>query len=96
MRGEISMDFVTAIGLVAASFTTVSLFPQLLKSYRTKSKPSGDNALVTYSMLFCVGIFLWLVYGIYKLDLPMIVANSLSLTQGLVILLLQARRPRIK
>jgi MtN3 and saliva related transmembrane protein len=88
------MDIVTVVGLVAATFTTISLFPQLLKSWKTRKKTSGDNSFVTYSMLFCVGIFLWLVYGISKVDLPMIVANSLSFAQGFVILIVQARRPR--
>jgi MtN3 and saliva related transmembrane protein len=90
------MDLVTVIGLAAAAFTTVSLFPQLVKSWRTRLKPTGDRALVTYSVLFCVGIFLWLVYGIYKVDAPMIVANSLSFLQGVVILVLQFRRPKLK
>ncbi len=89
------MDIVTVVGLVAATFTTVSLLPQLLKSYKTRKKPAADGALVTYSMLFCVGIFLWLVYGVYKLDLPMIVANSLSFVQGFIILVFQVRRMRL-
>ncbi len=85
-------NIVTVIGLVAAVFTTVSLFPQLLKSWKTRLKHAGDSALVTYSTLFCVGIFLWLVYGVYKMDLPMIVANTLSFLQGVAILVLQAQR----
>ena len=47
-------------------------------------------------MLFCVGIFLWLVYGISLADLPMIVANTLSFLQGLVILIVQVRRLKMK
>jgi MtN3 and saliva related transmembrane protein len=89
-------DIITLVGLVAATFTTVSLFPQLLKSWKTRRKPAGDGALVTYSVLFCVGIFLWLIYGIYKADLPMIVANTLSFLQGLAILAIQVRRLRQK
>ena len=88
------MDFITVIGLVAATFTTISLFPQLLRSWKTRSKPSRDNTFATYSTLFCVGIFLWLVYGIYKNDLPMMVANSLSFLQGLLILIIQVQRLR--
>ncbi len=85
-------DNITVIGLVAATFTTISLFPQLVKSWKSRRKAAGDNALVTYSMLFCVGIFLWLIYGIFKADLPMIVANTLSFLQGLAILTIQVRR----
>jgi MtN3 and saliva related transmembrane protein len=90
------MDIVTAVGLVAAVFTTISLFPQLLKSWKTRWTPSKDNTVATFSMLFCVGIFLWLLYGVWKLDLPMIVANTLSFLQGLLILIIQVRRLRRK
>ena len=90
------MEIVTLVGLVAATFTTISLFPQLLKSWRARWKPTTDSTLVTFSLLFCVGIFLWLVYGISLADLPMIVANTLSFLQGLVILIVQVRRLKMK
>jgi len=90
------MDVITIVGLVAAAFTTISLFPQVLNSWRTRMKPSKDNTLVNFSMLFCIGIFLWLLYGIWKMDLPMTVANSLSFLQGLTILVIQVQRLRRK
>jgi MtN3 and saliva related transmembrane protein len=90
------MEYITIVGLVAATFTTISLFPQLLKSWKTKSKPTTDSTFVTYSVLFCIGIFLWLVYGIFLTDLPMIVANSISFAQGLVILIIQVGRLKQK
>jgi MtN3 and saliva related transmembrane protein len=87
---------ITAVGLVAATFTTISLFPQLLKSWKNRWRPATDSTLVTFSLLFCVGIFLWLIYGIYLSDLPMIVANSLSFLQGFIILIIQISRLKRK
>jgi len=89
------MEIITIVGLVAATFTTISLFPQLLKSWKSRWKPTADSTMATYSMLFCVGIFLWLVYGISLSDLPMIVANTLSFLQGLIILVIQVRSLRL-
>jgi MtN3 and saliva related transmembrane protein len=86
------MDTITIIGLIAATITTISLFPQMVRSWRTRKKTTTDNTFVTYSILFCIGIFLWLVYGIAKTDLPMMIANSISFLQGLVILVIQVRR----
>ncbi|MCX8150114.1 MAG: SemiSWEET transporter [Candidatus Bathyarchaeota archaeon] len=86
------METTTLIGLVAATFTTVSLLPQLLKSWKSQHRPASDSSLVVYSVLFCIGIFLWLIYGLFLIDLPIIIANSLSLTQGLIILFIQIRR----
>jgi MtN3 and saliva related transmembrane protein len=90
------MEYMTIVGLVAATFTTISLFPQLLKSWKTRFKPTTDSTFVTYSVLFCIGIFLWLTYGIFLTDLPMIIANSISFAQGLVILIIQVGRLKRK
>ena len=89
------MEIVTVVGLVAALFTTVSLFPQLLKSWRSRWRPAVDSMIATYSGLFCIGIFLWLIYGLFLMDLPMIVANTLSFMQGVIILVIQVRRHRL-
>ena len=86
------MEVVTLVGLVAAIFTTISLVPQLLKSWRTRWKPTTDKTVAMFSLLFCIGILLWLIYGIVLNDLPMMVANTLSFLQGLVILVIQVRR----
>jgi MtN3 and saliva related transmembrane protein len=77
------MDSVTIIGLIAALFTTVSLLPQLIKVYKTKSAKDISTGMFT---LFGAGVFLWFVYGVFVNDLPIIVANSLAFIQAVVIL----------
>ncbi|BAZ66998.1 MAG: SemiSWEET transporter [Pelatocladus maniniholoensis HA4357-MV3] len=82
------MDFITIIGLVAATLTTFSFLPQLLKTWRTKSAKD-----VSYIMLisFNIGIFLWLIYGLYLSALPIILANLITLIFNLIILWLKIR-----
>lgn len=82
------MDYVTIIGLVAAAFTSISLFPQLLKVWKTRS--TRDISLGMFS-LFCSGVFLWFVYGVLLQNLPIIIANFLGLIQAFVILLLKIK-----
>jgi len=82
------MDYVTMIGLAAAAITVVSLFPQLVKIWRTKS--TKDISLGMF-LLFCGGVFLWFVYGILLQDLPIIVANFLGFIQTLIILILKVK-----
>ncbi len=82
------MEFITIIGLSATVITTISLFPQLLRILKTKS--TKDISMIMYSV-FCVGVFLWLVYGVLLDDLPIMIANTLAFTQGVVILLLKLR-----
>jgi MtN3 and saliva related transmembrane protein len=82
------MDAITIIGLIAALFTTVSLLPQLIKVYKTKSTKDISTGMFT---LFGSGVLLWFVYGVFVGDLPIIVANSLAFIQAAVILFFKAK-----
>ena len=82
------MDFITIIGLIAAVFTTISLFPQLIKVWKTKS--TKDISMGMFS-LFCVGVFLWFIYGVLVNDLPIIIANSLAFIQAIIILVFKVK-----
>jgi MtN3 and saliva related transmembrane protein len=85
------MDATTALGLTAATLTTSSFVPQLTKLWRTKS---ADD--LSYGMFgaFSLGIFMWLVYGLLRRDLPVIVANGVTLVLSVAILLLKLRYTR--
>ena len=82
------MDTITIIGLIAAAFTTVALLPQLIKIWKTKS--TKDISIGMF-MLYCGGVLLWLVYGVFRNDLAIILANSLAFIQALVILMFKAK-----
>ena len=68
--------FWNIIGLLAAFLTMFGFLPQVIKIYRTKSV--NDISLLTI-VQFMVGIFLWLVYGIYLNNFAIILANSVTL-----------------
>ncbi|MDX9858415.1 MAG: SemiSWEET transporter [candidate division Zixibacteria bacterium] len=82
------MDTMTIIGFLAGTLTTVSFLPQLVKAWRTRS--TGDISLAMY-VVFVLGVFLWLVYGIFLASLPVIAANAITLVIAIVILLLKIR-----
>jgi MtN3 and saliva related transmembrane protein len=77
------MDLTTIIGLVAAFLTTGAYVPQAVKTWRTRR--TGDLSLSMFSMVF-LGTVGWLVYGILKDDLPIILANTITLGTSFVIL----------
>lgn len=85
------MDALTALGLTAATLTTCSFVPQLTKVWRSKSA-----ADLSYGMFgaFSAGILLWLVYGLLRHDLPVIVANGVTLILSVTILVLKIRYDR--
>jgi MtN3 and saliva related transmembrane protein len=82
------MDAITVIGLIAALFTTISLLPQLIKVYKTKSTKDISTGMFA---LFGGGVLLWFIYGLLIKDLPIIIANSLAFVQALVILFFKAK-----
>ncbi|MEH2055723.1 MAG: SemiSWEET transporter [Nostoc sp.] len=82
------MDFVTILGLFAASITTVSFLPQMIKIWQNQSAKD-----VSFVMLICfnTGVFLWLIYGIILKQLPIILANAVTLFFNLIILWLKIK-----
>jgi len=82
------MNWVTILGLIAATFTTVAFIPQAVKIIRTKH--TKDISIVMYSMLI-VGIILWLLYGIMIKELPIILTNSVTLIFTSIILVLKLK-----
>lgn len=70
------MNWITALGLLAATLTTLSFLPQVIKTWRMKS--AEDLSLGTFGM-FCTGVFCWLMYGLLIGDLPIILANAVTL-----------------
>jgi len=81
----------TLIGGVAAFCTTVSYFPQLKKCWQTGK--AGDLSLTMFLVLAC-GVACWIVYGFYRNDWMIIVANSVSLCLLMGILFFKLRESR--
>lgn len=76
------MNFIELIGLSAAVLTTTAFFPQVIKTVRTKS--TGDLSLPMYTLMFA-GTVCWLVYGLFKRDTPLMLANGVSSLASFVI-----------
>jgi MtN3 and saliva related transmembrane protein len=77
------MDYVKILGLVAASLSTLSFVPQVIKTWQSRS--AKDLSLAMFSLMF-TATALWLIYGIIISDLPIIVANGLILILLTIIL----------
>jgi len=76
------------IGFFAAICTTVAFFPQAVKVWKTKS--TKDISLSMF-IIFTIGVFAWLAYGIIISNLPLILANAVTLTLSLFILVYKLR-----
>lgn len=82
------MEIVTLVGLVAGTLTTIAFVPQVLKTWQSKS--AKDISLGMF-LCFSLGVLLWLIYGLQNQDLPIIVANSITLILASTILVFKFR-----
>jgi MtN3 and saliva related transmembrane protein len=81
-------EFIDALGWIAGTLTTIAFFPQVLKTWTSKS--AKDVSLVMM-VTFCIGVFLWLVYGIAIQAMPVIACNVITLILGLLIVILKIK-----
>ena len=73
------MTMITMLGLLAGTLTTIAFIPQVNRAWRTRS--TKDVSLSMFAILL-TGVFMWIVYGFAIGDIPVIVANIITL--GLV------------
>lgn len=64
------------IGYFAAFCTTAALVPQALQVWHTRR--TQDLSLVMF-LLLCIGLVLWLIYGLILGSMPLIIANGCTL-----------------
>ena len=71
------------IGIFAGVCTTISLVPQVIKAWKTKSTKD-----ISFFMLglFTIGVTGWLVFGILLNNYPIIVTNFTTLLLALLII----------
>lgn len=82
------MDMTGALGLMAGGLTTASFVPQVTKIWKTKSV---EDVSLTMFIAFCVGVGLWLNYGIIKKDWAILLTNGVTLLLGLAILVMKLK-----
>jgi MtN3 and saliva related transmembrane protein len=77
------MNVITVIGFAAAFLTTVSFLPQAIKTIRTKD--TSGISLFMYS-LFALGTVGWLLFGLLTNNMPVVVANAVTMVFAMIIL----------
>lgn len=74
---------IQALGYFAAICTTLSFLPQAIKT--VKEKDTSGISLGMY-LMFTVGVFCWLIYGLNIGDIALIAANGVTLIFASIIL----------
>ncbi len=83
------MDFLLpTIGFVATGFAVTSTVPQIRKALRTKK---SDDLSIRFLLVLIVGLSLWVVYGIGKNDIVLIIGNSTAVALNTYMLFLKIK-----
>lgn len=84
------MELMTLIGLSAACLTTAAFVPQVVQILKTKNVEGISLGMYA---IFTLGVALWLIYAIIIGDLPMLLANlvTLVLSGGVLTLTVRSR-----
>ena len=77
------MTTIEIIGFTSAFLTTFSFLPQAIQVIKTRD--TASLSLAMYS-IFTIGVAGWLVYGLIKQDMAMIVANMITFILAGIIL----------
>jgi len=83
----------TLVGLLAAAMTTGAWFPQLWRTWRTRS---AQDLSWAYLATTAIGMGTWLIYGLLAGDGVVIAANVTTVVLLSALVVLKARRrPRL-
>jgi MtN3 and saliva related transmembrane protein len=82
------MNYTELIGYAAATLTTIAFIPQVRHTWRLRA--AHGVSLGMYA-IFTSGVALWLVYGLLLGAWPIVVANAITLTLALSILVMAIR-----
>ena len=69
------ISYIEYIGFIGAFFTTLATLPQLLAIYKTKNV---EGISLNMFLMLSIGVLLWLLYGILKSDIVLIIANVIT------------------
>jgi MtN3 and saliva related transmembrane protein len=76
------------IGYTAASCTTISFLPQVIKALRNHDTQSLSLGMY---LIFTTGSCLWCVYGYVRHEQVIVIANSITASLCLLILIVKMR-----
>jgi MtN3 and saliva related transmembrane protein len=76
------------IGFMATGFAVSSSIPQIRKAKRTKK---SDDLSIRFIVVLIIGLLLWVIYGIGKKDIVLILGNSIAVSLNSYLLFLKIK-----
>jgi len=79
---------VEVVGFIAGLLVAISVFPQVVKSWKTRS--TKDVALA-WSVINLAGQILWIVYGFYINSYSLVIMSSITLVMNIFMVTLKLK-----
>ena len=76
------------IGFMATGFAVSSTVPQIRKALRTKK---SDDVSIRFIIVLIIGLSLWVIYGIGKNDIVLIIGNFIAVALNTFMLFLKIK-----
>jgi len=76
------------LGYVAGTLVVISLLPQVIKSWKTKS--TKDISMLRY-IIYIIGLILWIIYALIIKNGPVAIMNTIGLFLAISILALKLK-----
>jgi len=76
------------IGFIAGTFVSISILPQVIKSWKTKS--TNDIAL-TWNLINLLGQILWIYYGLIISSISLVIMSGITLLMNLLMIILKIK-----
>jgi MtN3 and saliva related transmembrane protein len=83
---EMEFDQLTLLGLFAGAITSISFIPQLIKGIQTKKL---DDISYWMPIVLSSGMSLWVLYGLLRQDIALIVTNVVGVTSVVLLIVLK-------
>lgn len=82
------LDSATLVGLFGGTLTTIAFFPQVTKTWQTRSVKDFSLSML---VLLTTGVFIWMIYGFMIGSLPLILTNIVTFILSVIILVFKIR-----
>ncbi len=77
------MDSVSMLGITAGAIVLAGFIPQIYKGWKTKRL---DDLSYLMMGLLSSGMFLWIIYGFFRNDIVIILANAVGILLNLILI----------
>jgi len=89
-KKQIGMNetLVKVLGLVAGACTSLAILPQVITTFKTKK--ASDVSIFMFIVML-TGNILWVVYGVFKSDIAIIITNLVTIILNITMLIFKVK-----